>query len=157
MWQRRRNRSCVVPEIEARSGRDLKLPWLVRALSTKPGQFQVDRRLRQDAIVELEGMTIEVLALTEDQRASNARFLFDRDVDAERFHFYHWENARFAPLKLPRVGSSRQLPSFRLAPTRSRRPSASQPAAVLRSELTYQLGELLLQRRAVVKLHAARH
>jgi hypothetical protein len=60
--------------------------------------------------VELEGLTIEVLAVTRDGRASRARFRFDTPLDAPSFRFYAWQDGRFERFVPPPVGMRRVLP-----------------------------------------------
>lgn len=91
----------------------LELEYAGGILSTPFMELYRDRRtpMHVGDRVELEGMSIEVVEVTADRRASKARFVFDRDVDAGQFQFYYWVNGHFERLALPALGSSRQLPA----------------------------------------------
>lgn len=59
--------------------------------------------------IELSDMTVEVLAITEDQRPWRARFTFRLPLKDPSMCFYRWENDRFIPFKLPDVGQTIRL------------------------------------------------
>jgi hypothetical protein len=66
--------------------------------------------------VQLEGLQIEVLELTEDQRPLRVRFDFEESLDAPRYRFYHWANNHFLATQAPAVGETKVLPRATLEP-----------------------------------------
>ncbi|HKU38165.1 MAG TPA: hypothetical protein VJR89_08460 [Polyangiales bacterium] len=65
--------------------------------------------------IELQGLSIEVLATTPDGRVEKARFAFDTDLDAPSFLFYNWRDGGFVPFKPPPVGEHIVMPRASLA------------------------------------------
>lgn len=59
--------------------------------------------------VELSNMTVQVLALTKDQRPLKARFTFSKSLEDKSLCFYQWKETGFIPLALPDVGDSMHL------------------------------------------------
>jgi len=64
--------------------------------------------------VDLEGLAIEVVEVTQDGRASRARFRFDQPLESPQLVFYYWTSEGFARLALPEVGRARSLPPAQL-------------------------------------------
>jgi hypothetical protein len=81
--------------------------------------------------LELSGLSIEVLAVTDDGRLQRARFTFDQPLDAASFKFFAWKDDGFAPFELPKVGGGERLAPARVewalpgAASSRRRASAS--------------------------------
>jgi hypothetical protein len=92
--------------------RTLELDYQGGILGTPFMELYRDRRIPMTPgqRVELEGLSIEVLAVTRDGRASRARFRFDAPLDAPSFRFYAWQHGRFERFTPPRVGMRRVLP-----------------------------------------------
>lgn len=82
-------------------------------LATPMMELFRDRRLRMSPgeTVELDGLVIKVLAVTDDGRARSAEFAFDAPLRTETFRFYAWENNHFVPFEMPAVGTERTLPA----------------------------------------------
>ena len=59
--------------------------------------------------IALEGMTIEVTAVTRDGYIEAARCAFDQDLDAPNFRFLAWDGARLSPVRVPAVGGTLEL------------------------------------------------
>jgi hypothetical protein len=70
-----------------------------------------DRRkaMKPGERLELEGMSIEVLGVTQDGRAEHVRFRFDTPLDDPGFIFYEWRDDRYARFTLPPVGKTTVL------------------------------------------------
>ena len=66
-------------------------------------------RMQPGERVELQGLSIEVLATTPDGRMQRVRFRFSDPLDAPNFRFYAWEERGFVPFELPPVGGSTPL------------------------------------------------
>jgi hypothetical protein len=64
--------------------------------------------------VNLEGMRIEVRALTEDGRIVAARFRFDAPLDDPRYCFLFWDGRGYRRFGPPAVGQRAELPAARL-------------------------------------------
>jgi hypothetical protein len=74
--------------------------------------------------VALDGLAIEVLEVTQDERHIDrsktpgrplrASFQFAADLDTDRYAFYAWQAGRFAPFALPAVGRTEKLPGASL-------------------------------------------
>lgn len=96
--------------------RTLELDYAGGLLSTQFMELYRDRRLVMPVgyEVRLNGLTIEVLALTPDQRVSRARFSFDMPLESPQFRFYYWAPHGFEPFVVPALGEQRQLPRARL-------------------------------------------
>jgi hypothetical protein len=59
--------------------------------------------------VRLTGMTVEILALTEDGRPAEARFTFGSRLEDPAFRWVCWANHAYVPFTLPPVGGSVDL------------------------------------------------
>jgi hypothetical protein len=92
--------------------RTLVLDYEGGILTTSLSELYRDRRLRMapGERVELKGLSITVLGVTDDGRAKSAEFSFDRALDDPQFTFYFWSSAGFAPFTLPPVGGSLSVP-----------------------------------------------
>ncbi len=103
----------VVTRTDART---LELDYEGGILGTPFLELYRDRRLRMapGERVSLQGLQIEVLAVTSDGRARRARFSFDRSLDAPSFVFYAWLDGGFERLSPPAVGTRRTLPAAQL-------------------------------------------
>jgi hypothetical protein len=64
--------------------------------------------------VLLEGLIIEVIAVTPDRRAERVRFSFDTPLDAPSFRFYAWLDGRFQPFAPPAIGRAITLPAAKI-------------------------------------------
>jgi hypothetical protein len=89
----------------------LELEYAEGILSTPFMELYRDRRIpmREHEQIELEGLRIEVLSVTADQRAQKARFSFEGPLEAERLRFYVWKAGRFQRYTPPAVGQSDRL------------------------------------------------
>lgn len=98
------------------SERTLELQYAEGILSTAFMELYRDRHIpmRQGERVVLEGLTIEVLALTDDLRARQVRFTFDAGLEQARYRFYYWNEGRFERYTPPALGSSHHLPPAKL-------------------------------------------
>jgi hypothetical protein len=75
-----------------------------------------DRRIPMavgDRVV-LKGVVIEVIAVTKDSRAEQARFSFDTPLEAPSFRFYAWLGGRFQLFTPPSIGRSVTLPAAKV-------------------------------------------
>ncbi|MEY4575723.1 MAG: hypothetical protein RL701_426 [Pseudomonadota bacterium] len=90
----------------------LELTYAEGILSSPFMELYRDRRLpmQRGERIDLEGLTIEVIDLTADQRASKVRFSFDTNLEAEQFKFYYWTHGHFENFIVPAVGERRDLP-----------------------------------------------
>jgi hypothetical protein len=90
----------------------LELDWAEGILSTPFMELYRDRRVPMmiGERIQLEGMAIEVLELTADQRARKVRFSFDAPLEDPKWKFYYWDNGRFEPFAQLAVGAERALP-----------------------------------------------
>jgi hypothetical protein len=66
--------------------------------------------------VQLEGLAIEVLEVTDDGRPLRVRFDFAESLGSDRYRYYHWVDNQFRPLELPAVGETKVLPRATLEP-----------------------------------------
>lgn len=66
--------------------------------------------------VQLDGLDIEVLEVTEDGRPLRVRFQFAQPLGSDRYRFYHWVDNQFRPLELPAVSETKVLPRATLEP-----------------------------------------
>jgi hypothetical protein len=89
----------------------LELEYAEGILSTPFMELYRDRRIamREHERIELNGMRIEVLALTSDRRAQKARFSFDLPLESEQLRFYVWKAGRFERYSPPAMGRSHTL------------------------------------------------
>ncbi len=71
--------------------------------------------LRLGERIELEGLTIEVTALTDDGHVAAVRCAFDQDLDAPQLRFLAWDGHRLAPFAVPHVGAGARLPPARVS------------------------------------------
>ncbi len=60
--------------------------------------------------VELAGMTVQITGMTPDKRPAEAQFEFDRSLENESLMWMKWENGKFVPFEIPKVGESEVLP-----------------------------------------------
>jgi hypothetical protein len=96
--------------------RTLELTYEGGILGTPFMELYRDRRLAMTPgqRVELQGLRIEVLAVTGDGRAERVRFSFDAPLDAPSFRFYAWLDGRFERYTPPRIGQRDVLPAAHL-------------------------------------------
>ena len=89
----------------------LELDFAEGILSTPFIELYRDRRIamREHEQIALEGLLIEVLALTTDQRARRARFTFDAPLEDKQFLFYIWKAGRFERYLPPALGQRQAL------------------------------------------------
>jgi hypothetical protein len=92
--------------------RTLIVDYIGGILGTPFLELYRDRRIRMTPgeQVKLEGLVIEVTAVTADGRASQAKFTFDEPLDSDAFRFYYWIDETFKPFSLPAIGASQELP-----------------------------------------------
>ena len=90
---------------------ELELEYADGILSTPFMELYRDRRIamREHEQIALEGMRIEVLELTADNRARKARFSFESELEAEQLRFFVWKNGRFERYSPPTLGQSHAL------------------------------------------------
>ena len=60
--------------------------------------------------VKLTGVTVEVTALTPDNRPAEATFSFDVPLEDPSLRWLFWEDGSFVPFTLPAVGKTVELP-----------------------------------------------
>jgi hypothetical protein len=94
----------------------LELTYAEGILSTPFMELYRDRHIpmRVGETIELEGLSIQVLELTADQRASRVRFSFDSALEADQFRFYAWNQGHFEPYTPPAIGAQHALPPAKL-------------------------------------------
>jgi hypothetical protein len=94
----------------------LELEYREGILSTPFMELYRDRRFRMapGERVPLEGLTIQVMAVTADGRAQRVRFGFDVALEAPSFRFYQWLHGRFERFVPPLPGVSQELPPAQL-------------------------------------------
>lgn len=63
-----------------------------------------DRAMPAGTRVQLDGLTIEVVATTADGRPTRARFAFDTSLDDPRLRWMAWSGRGYTPFAVPRVG-----------------------------------------------------
>ena len=90
----------------------LELEYEEGILSTPFMELYRDRRIpmQRGERVELAGLSIEVLELTQDQRARKVRFQFDMPLESRQLDFYYWSHGQFERLIVPALGQARALP-----------------------------------------------
>ncbi|MET0389389.1 MAG: hypothetical protein ABW321_25670, partial [Polyangiales bacterium] len=90
----------------------LELDYAEGILSNPLMELYRDRRIPMHVgeQITLEGLVIEVLTLTPDQRARKVRFTFDTPLDAAQLMFFYWNNGQFEPLATLAQGETRELP-----------------------------------------------
>jgi hypothetical protein len=66
--------------------------------------------------VELSGLHIEVLELTDDGHPLRVRFDFEEPLDSPRYRFYNWVDNHFRPVEIPKLGETKVLPRATLEP-----------------------------------------
>jgi hypothetical protein len=102
--------------VSRKDDRTLELQYQGGILSTHFMELYRDRRLRMSVgdRIDLQGLAIEVLAVTADGRAERARFAFERPLEAPSLLFYAWRDGAFVRLAPPAVGASMTLPAASL-------------------------------------------
>ena len=90
----------------------LELEYAEGILSTPFMELYRDKRIpmQRGERVELEGLSIEVLELTDDGRARKVRFQFDMPLESRQLDFYYWSGGQFERLVVPALGQRRALP-----------------------------------------------
>jgi hypothetical protein len=91
--------------------RTLRLDYEGGILNTPQLELYRDRRLRMRAgdRIKLEGLSIEVRAVTSDGRAKLVDFVFDQRLEAPQFLFYSWKDGGLARFTPPAIGESQTL------------------------------------------------
>jgi hypothetical protein len=74
----------------------------------------IKRPMVKGQTVELSGLHVEVLELTQDGRPLRVRFDFEEPLEAPRYRFYDWEDNHFRPLEVPKIGETKVLPRAEL-------------------------------------------
>ncbi len=115
---RRLRALCFGPvplEVTRTDARTLSVRFVGGILPDSILQLYRDARLpmRPGQLIELEGLQIRIEQVTGDGRAERVRFIFDQDLDTDRFRWLAWENHRYVPFPLPPIGQS-----VRVAPAR---------------------------------------
>lgn len=64
--------------------------------------------------IELEGMTIEITALTEDFRPAEVLARFDEPLESPKLRFLRWGEHEYVPWELPKVGERVHVPAIDL-------------------------------------------
>jgi hypothetical protein len=70
-----------------------------------------DRPMHVGQVVELEGMTAEVVEITEGGEPREALFRFDVPLNDPSLHWVQWEDGLFVPFDPPAVGETVRLPA----------------------------------------------
>lgn len=89
----------------------LELDYAEGILSTPFMELYRDRRIamRVHEQIALQGLSIELLELTQDQRARRVRFSFDAPLESEQLRFYVWKTGRFERYTPPALGQTHTL------------------------------------------------
>jgi hypothetical protein len=61
--------------------------------------------------IELTGLTVEIMTVTEDGRPHEVAFRFDRSLDDPSLRWLEWDDGVYVPFVLPPVGESVTLPA----------------------------------------------
>lgn len=75
----------------------------------------LDRKLPVGERIALDGVTFEVLSLTEDERPSEVLARFDEVLDAPSLRFMRWGDHGYVPFALPKVGEAVMVPAVDMA------------------------------------------
>src|SRR6185312_14828991 len=70
----------------------------------------IKKPMHKGQTVDLDGLHIEVLELTEHNLPLRVRFDFEESLDAPRYRFYNWADNHFHELQPPAVGTTVVLP-----------------------------------------------
>jgi hypothetical protein len=73
-----------------------------------------DVPFRRGDVVEVEGMTADVVEVTSDARPKSVRFRFDRSLDDPSFQWVSWDATGPVPAKPPPVGQKAMIPAIGL-------------------------------------------
>jgi len=94
----------------------LELDYAEGILSTPFSELYRDRRLpmQRGEHIDLQGLSINVLDITNDARARRVRFHFDTPLEAARLRFLVWRHGHYEPWSPPAVGQHTDLPPARL-------------------------------------------
>lgn len=99
--------------IERVDAHTLKLAPAAGYLATSSQQVlrSLERPLAVGEKVALEGVTFEVLALTDDGRPSEVSVRFDEPLDSPKLRLFQWGAHEYVPFVPPPVGESVTLPA----------------------------------------------
>jgi hypothetical protein len=70
-----------------------------------------DRPMHVGQLVELEGMTTEVLEITESGEPREVLFTFDAPLEDDSLRWVQWEDGLFVPFEPPALGETVRLPA----------------------------------------------
>ncbi len=103
--------------VERTDARTLELEYVGGILQDQGLELYRSRRVPMSPgdRVELEGLSIVVLEVTSDGRASRARFTFDTPLDAPSLVYYAWGKQGFEHFTVPAIGEKRRLPAAKVA------------------------------------------
>lgn len=94
---------------------------MARLLFNPPcGFYTLDRLYRDDTPmtvgqrIELLGVAVEITAITDDGRPSEAAFHFVMDIENPLFRWLQWMDGVYVPFELPAVGDTVTLPAAAL-------------------------------------------
>lgn len=98
---------------------DVRRPNARTLIISRPAGFletEPERMLRAASLpfttgerVEVPGLAVDVLAVTEDGRPRDVRFSFDHALDDPRYRWVAWQGISFAPWTPPAVGAEATL------------------------------------------------
>jgi hypothetical protein len=80
-------------------------------LALLDGLYRENPTMRLGERIDLSGLTIEIVALTDDGHPAEVRFAFDRNLDDSSLRWLRWEAGVYVPFALPAVGESVTLPA----------------------------------------------
>jgi hypothetical protein len=102
--------------VERTDERTLELTYVGGILQDQGLELYRSRRVPMSPgdRVDLEGLSIVVLDVTNDGRASRARFTFDAPLDAPSFVYYAWGKQGFEHFAVPAIGEKRRLPAAKV-------------------------------------------
>jgi len=94
----------------------LELDYAEGILNTAFSELYRDRRIpmQRGEHIDLQGLAIEVLDITEDARARRVRFHFDTPLEAAHLRFLIWRRGHFEPWSPPALGQRADLPPAQL-------------------------------------------
>lgn len=103
----------LLPHGRALPGHELRQPALDfrYVLALLDGLYRESGAMPKGEPVDLSGLTVEVMALTDDGRPAEVRFSFDRSLEDPSLRWLRWDAGVYVPFTLPAVGEAVALPA----------------------------------------------